>query len=148
MMGRLGERRTKGMILWPLLLPSCHTAQTQRVPGVHLSVRASCMLSCSVTSDSLRPHGLEPARLVCPWDFPSKNTGVGCHFLLQGFFLTQGSNPHPLCLLHWQADCLPLNHLESPGVNGTWLLMVLQNCLDLLHFEVKVRGRRLGFGEG
>ena len=92
-MGRLGERRTKGMILWPLLLPSCHTAQTQRVPGVRLSVRASCMLSCSVTSDSLRPHGLEPARLVCPWDFPSKNTGVGCHFLLQGFFPTQGFNP-------------------------------------------------------
>ena len=35
-------------------------------------------------SDSLRSHGLQPARLLCPWDSPGKNTGVGCHFLLQG----------------------------------------------------------------
>ena len=41
-------------------------------------------------------------------EFPgSKNTGVGCHLLLQGIFPTQGSNPRLLCLLHWQADCLP-----------------------------------------
>ena len=36
-----------------------------------------------VVSDSLRPHGLQPTRLLCPWDFPGKNTGVGCHFLLR-----------------------------------------------------------------
>ena len=41
-----------------------------------------------------------PARLLCPWDFPGKNSGVNCHFLLQGTFLTQGSNPSLLCLLH------------------------------------------------
>ena len=40
-------------------------------------------------SDSLRPHGLQPSRLFCSWNFPSKNTGVGFHFLLQGIFLTQ-----------------------------------------------------------
>ena len=39
--------------------------------------------SHSVVSDSLRPHGLQPTRLLCPWDFPSKSTGVGCHCLLQ-----------------------------------------------------------------
>ena len=39
-------------------------------------------VSHSVVSDSLQPHGLQPARLVCPWDFPGKNTWVGCHFLL------------------------------------------------------------------
>ena len=33
-------------------------------------------------SDFLLPHGLQPARLLCPWTFPGKNTGVGCHFLL------------------------------------------------------------------
>ena len=43
--------------------------------------------SRSVVSDSLQPYGL------CPWDFPGKRTGVGCHFLLQGIFMTQGSNP-------------------------------------------------------
>ena len=41
------------------------------------------------------------------WDFPGKNTGVGCHFLLQGIFLTEGSNPHVFHLWHWQADSWP-----------------------------------------
>ena len=45
-----------------------------------------------------------PARFLCPWNFPGKNTGVGCHFLLQEFFLTQRLNPG---LLHWQMDSLP-----------------------------------------
>ena len=49
--------------------------------------------SRSVVSDSLRPHGLQPTTLLRPWDFPGKNTGVGCHFLLQGIFPTQGLNP-------------------------------------------------------
>ena len=44
-------------------------------------------------SDFLWPHGLEPSRLLCPWDSSGKNTGVGCHFLLQGIFPTQGLNP-------------------------------------------------------
>ena len=47
-------------------------------------------------------------------DFPGKSTGVGCHFFLQGIFLTQGSNPGLLRLLHWQVDSLPLPHLGSP----------------------------------
>ena len=38
--------------------------------------------SCSVMSNSLRPHGLQPTRLLHPWDFPGKSTGVGCHCLL------------------------------------------------------------------
>ena len=38
--------------------------------------------SPSVVSDSSRPHGLQPTRLLCPWDFPGKSTGVGCHCLL------------------------------------------------------------------
>ena len=50
-----------------------------------------CMHVRSVTSDSLRPHGLQLVRILCPWDFPSKNTGMGCCFLLQGLFPTQGS---------------------------------------------------------
>ena len=49
----------------------------------------------------------EPTRLLCPWDSPGKNTGVGCHFLLQGIFPTQGLNSY---LLHWQVDSLPLSH--------------------------------------
>ena len=64
-------------------------------------------------SDSLRPHGLYPTRLLCAWNFPGKSTGVGFCFLLQGIFLTLGSNPHLLCLLHWQADSLPLHHVRG-----------------------------------
>ena len=44
-------------------------------------------------SDSLWPCGLQPTRLLCPWDSPGKSTGVGCHFLLQGIFPIQESNP-------------------------------------------------------
>ena len=40
-----------------------------------------------------QPHGLWPAKLLSPWDFPGKHTVVDCHFLLQGIFLTQGLNP-------------------------------------------------------
>ena len=40
-------------------------------------------------------------------EFPGKNTGVGCHVLIQGIFPTQGSNPCLLCLLHWQMGFLP-----------------------------------------
>ena len=46
----------------------------------------------SVMSESLWTYGLSPARLLCPWNSPGKNTGVGCHAVLQGIFLTQGSN--------------------------------------------------------
>ena len=63
-------------------------------------------------------HGLYPSRLLCPWDFPGKNTGVGCYFLLQGIFPTQGSN---LCLLHWQVGFFatepPGEPRELPGNN-------------------------------
>ena len=56
----------------------------------------------------------QPSRLFCPWDFLGKNTRVGCHLFLQGIFPTQGSNPHFLHLLPWQAGSLPLSHLGSP----------------------------------
>ena len=51
--------------------------------------------------DSLRPHGLQPAPLLCPWDSPDKTTGVGSHFFLQGIFSIQVSNLHLLHLLHY-----------------------------------------------
>ena len=69
-----------------------------------------CLRSAAESRRTLRPHGLWPARLLCPWDFPGKSPGVGSHFLLQGIFLTQGLNP---CFLLWQADSLPLSHQGS-----------------------------------
>ena len=57
---------------------------------------------------------LRPARLLCPWDSPGKNTAVGCHFLLQGIFLTQGLNLCLLRLLNWQVGSLPLVPTGKP----------------------------------
>ena len=51
-------------------------------PWLMASVFLICVLSCSVVSNSLPPHGLLPARLLCPWDSPGKNTKADCHFLL------------------------------------------------------------------
>ena len=53
---------------------------------------------------------VNPVRLLCPWGFPGRNTGVGCHFFLQGIFLIQVSSSSLLSPLHWQADSLPLSH--------------------------------------
>ena len=87
--------------------PAWHIPSRSPYPAMHVC-------ECSVTSNSLQPHGLQTNRFLCPFDFASKNTIVGCHFLLQGIFLAQGLN---LCLLghlHWQTDSLPLSHLRSP----------------------------------
>ena len=56
-----------------------------------------CYLVTTLCLTLLQPQGLHPTKLLCPRDFPGKNTGVGCHFLLWEIFLTQGSNLH---LLH------------------------------------------------
>ena len=65
-------------------------------------------------SDSLWPYRVEPSSFLCPWDSPGKNNGVGCHTLLQGIFLIQGSNSHLWHLLHWQAESLPLTSSGKP----------------------------------
>ena len=62
-----------------------------------------------------------------PWDFPGKNTGLGCHFLLQGTFPTQGLNSHLLSLLHWQVDSLPLAQPGNPSPNKPYFLLFLHS---------------------
>ena len=67
------------------------------------------MCAChSVVSDSLRPHGLQPIMLLCPWDSPGRNTEVSFHSLLQGIFPIQGLSQSLLCLLHGQVASLSL----------------------------------------
>ena len=76
------------------------------------------MLCCCLVAKSyqtlFQPQGLQPIRLLCPWDFPGKSTGVGCHVFLQGISPDQELNP---CLLHWQADSLPLSCQGSPSLH-------------------------------
>ena len=59
----------------------------------------------------IRLHGLYPARLLCPWNYPGKNTGVVCCSLLQGIFLTQGWNLHLPCC---RQILYRLSHLGNP----------------------------------
>ena len=68
------------------------------------SVTQSCPTLCD-------PADCSPTRLLSPWDSPGKNTGLGCHFLLQGIFQMQGSNPG---LPHCRQTLLPLSHEGSP----------------------------------
>ena len=96
--------------------------ETQAGTGFQEPSAAPLMLcSCRVVSDSfVTPWTTAHQAPLCPWDFPGKSVGVGCHFLLlqippssdssSGIFPTQGLNP---CLLHWQVDSLPLSHQGS-----------------------------------
>ena len=69
------------------------------------------LLSRSVVSDSVQPHGLQPTRLLHPWDFPGKSTGVGCHCLLHSFSLN--SLLHILILLNLYATLFIFSHRFS-----------------------------------
>ena len=74
--------------------------------------------SLSVVSDSSRPHGLQPTRLLNPWDFPGKSTGVGCHCLLRTTLAKTS------IMLNWNAKsnhpCLVLDLRERLLVFSTW----------------------------
>ena len=77
-----------------------------------------CVYACvhtpsqSVVFDFSDPLDCSPPGSYCPWNFPGKDTGMGSLILLQGIFLTQGSNP---CLHHWQADSLPVEPVGKPS---------------------------------
>ena len=83
------------------------------------NAKKACMLyglifffkSYSAISNCLRPHGLWSSRLLCPRNFPGKNTGVGCISLLQGIFPTQRLNPD---LLHCTETLYHLSHRKAP----------------------------------
>ena len=91
------------------------------------------VLSHSVIPDSLRPHGRQPASLLCPWNFPGKSTGVGCYSLPQGILpLNLGMEPASLA---------------SPALAGrffttrtTWEALILGvKGLKLIHYEEQAR---------
>ena len=69
----------------------------------------------------LLPHGLQPTKLLCSWGYPGKNTGVGCHFFLQGVFPLR-LNQCLLHLLYRQGDSLPLHYPGSPSAHPCYIL--------------------------
>ena len=85
----------------------------------------------SVMFNSLHPLGLQPTRLLFPWNSPGKNTAVGCHFFHQGIFLAQGSNTCLLCLLHWWAGSI----LVAPTGNIHLQLIIIFNVISQLIYS-------------
>ena len=110
---------TQHSVLCPVYVSSAGSDVVQLLSGVELL--------CDPTD----------CRLFCSWDFPGKNSVVGCHSLLQGTFLTQGWDP---CLLHWQVGSLFLSHWGSPvdRIVSTLVMMVgpgLGNLTVLICWE-------------
>ena len=112
-----------GDLLNPGIKPASPASQADSLPLCHEGSRTCYIHPKSLQSSLtyLQPYGLQPPRLLCPWNFLGKNTGVGCHFLLQGIFLSQGWNP---CLLHWQVDSFTP---EPPG----------KSIASILHYKIK-----------
>ena len=82
-----------------------------------------CAQSASVVSNPLQPHGLQPARFLCPGHSPGKNTGVGCRALLQKIFPTLESNPYLQHFLH----CRQVLNLGSPWNDYKFVQIILAN---------------------
>ena len=111
--------------VWDYLIPhleSCHWGWGSMA---YWSKKVLVMQSCL----TLRSHGLQLTRLLCPWDFPGKDTGVSCHFLLQGIFPTQGLNPG---LLHCRQILYWLSYTGSPG------LFKLVIKISMAHWSQKI----------
>ena len=101
-------------------------------------------------SNSLQPHECSLPGSSVLGDSPGKNTGVGCHALLQGIFPIQGSNLNLLCLLHWQVSSLPLAkrwigcvHIKSIicPLRGTYfpifIPILIQKAIITQHYKVQ-----------
>ena len=103
---------------WWFLLPAFSELSNVVQTPVLQEIRPSSVLEMGLLVAqlclTLQPHGPQPTRLLCPWDFPGKDTRMVCHFLLQGIFLTQRLN---LGLLHYRQIFLPT---ELPGKPKRW----------------------------
>ena len=90
-------------------------------PNIHKS--SCCCWVASVVSDSVRPHRRQPARLCPPWESPGKNTGGGCHFLLQCMKVKSESEVVQSCpTLSDPMDC----SLPGSSIHGIFQARVLE----------------------
>ena len=105
------------LMRWMKLEPIIQSEVRQRKTNI------VCCQVASVVSDSVRPHGLQPTRLPRPWDSPGKDTGVGCHFLLQCMKVESESEVTQSCLtLSDPMDC----SLPGSPVPGIFQARVLE----------------------
>ena len=106
-------------------------------------------VSCSFVSDSLRPHGLQPTKLLCLVNSPDKNTGASCHFLLQGIFPIKQwspelwvdyypSKPPGNQCEHWEKKCFNVSSLKnSIPTHLPFLRKLLEEMVQLNREEIK-----------
>ena len=96
-------------------------------------------VSCSVMPDSLWPRGLQPTRLLCPWDFPGKNTGVLCYFLLQYMYAAAAK-----LLQSYPTLCDPIDGLPpGPPIPGILQARTLEWVAEFLLQCMKVKVKSL-----
>ena len=122
-----------GSTLGPVAFPNSGTS-FPRMHGGCCLVAKSCLTLCDLMDCS-------PPDSLVHGDSPGKNIGAVCHFLFQGIFLTQGSNP---CLLHWKVDSLPLSHQGSPKIPP----LGLRNLAQCLSRGVMPQGGQLCTSKG
>ena len=104
---------------------SCTAGRFFTIWGTRKAHHLTCCCCCvaSVVSDSVRPHRRSPTRLLCPWDSPGKNTGVGCHFLLQCMKVKSESEVTQSCpTLSDLMDC----SLPGSSIHGIFQARVLE----------------------
>ena len=109
---------------WCLTLcdPMDYSLAVSAVHGI-FQARMPAAKSSSVVSDSVRPHRQQPIRLPRPWDSPGKNTGVGCHFLLQCMKVkSEREVAHSCPTFHDPMDCSP----PGSSVHGICQARVLE----------------------
>ena len=102
---------------------SCSVLRPHRLQHARLPCCCCCCCITSVMSDSVRPHRWQPTRLPHPWDSPGKNTGVGCHFLLQCMNVKSQSEVAQSCpTLRVPMDC----SLPGSSIHGIFQARVLE----------------------
>ena len=110
------------------------------------SIHCCCCVAL-VVSDSVQPHRRQPTRLPCPWDSPGKNTGVGCHFLLQCMKVKSQSEVIQSCptlATPWTAAFqapLSMGFYRQKYWNGVQLpspLSLVQRCTIFRYFRISV----------
>ena len=101
-----------------------------------LCICCCCCCVASVVSNSVRPHGLQPTRLLHPWHSPGKNTGVGCHFLLQCMKVRSESEVAQSCLtLSDPMDC----SLPGSSIHGIFWATVLEwGAIAFSHYAYRL----------
>ena len=112
------------MLFWNMLMrPKQFDSKPYDMKIINSSSCCCCCYVTSVVSDSVRPHKWQPTRFLCPWDSPGKNTGVGCHFLLQFMKVKSESEVAQSCpTVSDPMDC----SLPGSSVHGIFQARVLE----------------------